>query len=435
VLVDEYQDTNPIQCEIVDLLAAENQNLTVVGDDAQSIYGFRGADPKNMLGFHERWPEARTYKLETNYRSTPEILALANRSIEYNRNQLPKALAATRESGPKPALVSVRDADVQAAFVAQRVSELADEGNRLSSMAVLYRAHSHSLELQVELARRGIPYIVRSGVRFFEQAHIKDVLAHLRILENPLDELSWMRVLKLQPGIGRTTALRIWQILQEASNPLEAATSAFPAASLTPRTRSGFNQLKSLLSELNRSTTRSTSTAIQTILEQGYRDLLPKLYANPETRKDDIEQLARYSDHFEDVRTFLSELNLLAGFSTEEVLRAKKADDHLILSTIHQAKGLEFSAVFVLGLCEGTFPHPWALTESGGDDQEERRLFYVALTRTKDELYLISPLAADRAGGRRVLLRPSRFIDEVNDPDLAEHWNVEEGGEDPQVPF
>jgi DNA helicase-2/ATP-dependent DNA helicase PcrA len=174
---------------------------------------------------------------------------------------------------------------------------------------------------------------------------------------------------------------------------------------------------------------KQTSLAIQTVMEQGYREMLPNLYANPESRQEDIEQLARYSDHFDSIQTFLSELNLLASFSSEEVRRARQAEDHLILSTVHQAKGLEWKVVFVLGLSEGAFPHPWALTESDGDDQEERRLFYVALTRTKDELYLISPLVADRAGSRRVILKPSRFVDEVDGEGFVDRWSVEEGNE------
>jgi DNA helicase-2/ATP-dependent DNA helicase PcrA len=426
VLVDEYQDTNSLQCDIVDLLAAAHKNLSVVGDDAQSIYGFRGANPDNMLGFRERWPSAQVYKLETNYRSTPQILNVANRSIQHNRNQLEKQLSATRPPGTLPGLVSVKDTDMQAAFVAQRVMELAGEGIGLGDMAVLYRAHSHSLQLQVELTRRSIPYVVRSGVRFFEQAHIKDVLAHLRLLENPLDELSWLRVLKLQPGIGRTTALRIWEQTRREPEPLDFIVRRYPSAKLPSRGRSGFKQLQQLLAEMTREEVRSrASLAIGSLLEHGYRKLLPNLYLNPESREEDIEQLAAYSDHYEDLRTFLSELNLLSGFSTEEVLGGTRPEDALVLSTVHQAKGLEWKIVFVLSLNEGFFPHPWALNEADGGE-EERRLFYVALTRTMDELYLVTPLVADRSRQRRVLMKPSRFVTEIDVEDMLERWDVEE---------
>jgi len=426
VLVDEYQDTNSLQCDIVDLLAAEHKNISVVGDDAQSIYGFRGANPDNMLGFQKRWPTAQIYKLETNYRSTPQILSVANRSIRHNRSQLEKQLSATRPTGTLPALVAVKDTDMQASFVAQRVMELAGEGIGLGDMAVLYRAHSHSLQLQVELTRRSIPYVVRSGVRFFEQAHIKDVLAHLRLLENPLDELSWLRVLKLQPGIGRTTALRIWEQTRQEPEPLDFIIRRYPRASLPSRGRAGFKQLQGLLEEMNREDVRSrASLAIGSLLEHGYRKLLPNLYLNPESREEDIEQLAAYSDHYEDLRTFLSELNLLSGFTTEEVLGGTRPEDALVLSTVHQAKGLEWKIVFVLSLNEGFFPHPWSLNEDDGGE-EERRLFYVALTRTMDELYLITPLVADRSRQRRVLMKPSRFVTEIDAEDMLERWNVEE---------
>jgi DNA helicase-2/ATP-dependent DNA helicase PcrA len=426
VLVDEYQDTNSLQCDIIDRLAVVHRNLSVVGDDAQSIYGFRGANPDNMLRFRERWPDARVYKLETNYRSTPQILQVANRSILHNHNQLEKKLSATRPPGPVPALVSVKDAEMQAAFVAQRIMELAGEGIPLGDMAVLYRAHSHSLLLQVELTRRSIPYIVRSGVRFFEQAHIKDVLAYMRLLENPLDELSWLRVLKLQPGIGRTTALKIWEQARQEPEPLDFVIHRYSASQLPSRIATGFQQLQKMLMEISKEEVRRRpSLVIQSLMENGYRELLPNLYLNPESREEDIEQLAAYSDHYDDLRTFLAELNLLSGFTTEEVLAGAKPEDALVLSTVHQAKGLEWKIVLVLNLNEGFFPHPWALNEADGSE-EERRLFYVALTRTMDELYLITPLVADRAGQRRVLLKPSRLVTEIDEDDMLERWNVEE---------
>src|ERR687889_198729 len=211
VLVDEYQDTNRLQAEIVDLLAVRHRNVMVVGDDAQAIFAWRGAEWANIYEFPKRYPEARQYRLEQNYRSTPEIIGLANVSIASNRKQFPKQLRAVRPSlGLQPALVPCRDADQQAAFVASRVLELRDEGVPLSELAVLYRSHYHSLELQLELTRRGIPYRVRSGMRFFEQAHIKDVVSYLRLVANPRDELAWKRVLRLIPNVGAATTNRIW---------------------------------------------------------------------------------------------------------------------------------------------------------------------------------------------------------------------------------
>jgi len=217
VLVDEYQDTNRLQADVVDLVASRHRNLTVVGDDFQSVYSFRGARIENMLEFAERWPDARVLKLETNYRSTPEVLSLANAVIAGNPRQFPKTLVASRPSREKPALVALADGDEQARFVAQRLLELRDEGRRLDECAVLYRSHYQALELQLELTRRNIPYAIRSGVRFFEQAHVKDVLAHLRLVHNPFDELAWRRVLPLLPRVGDATSAKLFATLSSAS--------------------------------------------------------------------------------------------------------------------------------------------------------------------------------------------------------------------------
>ncbi len=220
VLVDEYQDTNRLQGEIVDGMARAKKNVTVVGDDAQAIYSFRGASFENILGFPERYPDAKTFRLTRNYRSTPEILALANASIAHNVRQFPKELQATRPPGPMPAVVPLPDIPEQARFVGQRLLEWHDEGEKLSDLAVLYRAHYQALELQIELTRRGIPYEIRSGVRFFEQRHVKDVLAFLRIAVNPKDELSWKRALKLFPRVGERAAAAVWEAIGSRPDPL-----------------------------------------------------------------------------------------------------------------------------------------------------------------------------------------------------------------------
>src|SRR6185436_7451976 len=233
ILVDEYQDTNKLQADIIDLMASERRNVMVVGDDAQSIYSFRGASFENILTFPLRFPESRIYKLETNYRSTPQILKLANEAISHNRYQFRKELRAVRGDGADPAVVGVDDVFEQASFVAQRILELRDEGEHLDDIAVLYRSHYQSLELQMELSRRLIPYEIRSGVRFFEQAHIKDVLAYLKVVTNTRDELSWKRTLKLYPKIGEKTAAEVWARISTAPNPLEAFLRG-PAAGAYP---------------------------------------------------------------------------------------------------------------------------------------------------------------------------------------------------------
>src|SRR5256714_1101862 len=221
LLVDEYQDTNKLQADIIDAMASVRRNVMVVGDDAQSIYSFRGASFENILTFPLRFPDTKIYKLETNYRSTRQILNLANASIAANRFQFQKELQAVRGDGPDPAVVGVDDVFEQASFVAQRILELRDEGEKLSDIAVLYRSHYQSLELQMELSRRLIPYEIRSGVRFFEQAHLKDVIAYLKIITNPRDELSWKRVLKLYPKVGEKTAAEVWTTISAAPDPLE----------------------------------------------------------------------------------------------------------------------------------------------------------------------------------------------------------------------
>src|SRR4030095_13951562 len=214
ILVDEYQDTNRLQAEIIDLLAVKHRNVMVVGDDAQSIFAWRGAEFTNIYEFPKRYPEAEVYKLETNYRSTPEILGLANVSIAHNRKQFVKMLRSVKRSKDfKPALVPCSDVEQQSAFVAARILELRDEGTRLEDIAVMYRSHYHSMELQLELTRRNIPYRIQSGIRFFEQAHIKDVISYLRIIVNPRDELAWERVLKMIPGVGNATANRVYESL------------------------------------------------------------------------------------------------------------------------------------------------------------------------------------------------------------------------------
>src|SRR6266568_7322400 len=222
ILVDEYQDTNKLQADVVDAMGSVRSNVMVVGDDAQSIYSFRGASFENIITFPLRWPQATIYKLETNYRSTPQILQLANQTIAHNRFQFQKKLHAVRGDGPDPAVVGVVDVFEQASFIAQRILELRDEGEKLAEIAVLYRSHYQSLELQMELTRRLIPYEIRSGVRFFEQAHIKDVIAYLKIVTNPRDELSWKRVLKLYPKIGEKTAAEVWLRIGQDPNPLDA---------------------------------------------------------------------------------------------------------------------------------------------------------------------------------------------------------------------
>jgi DNA helicase-2/ATP-dependent DNA helicase PcrA len=434
VLVDEYQDTNRLQAEIVDLVAVKHRNLMVVGDDAQSIFAWRGANFDNIFRFTDRYPNAQVFRLENNYRSTPEILMLANASVAHNRKQFPKNLQAVRPSrNSTPGLIPARDSEQQAAFVASRVLELRDEGIPLNEIAVLYRSHFHALELQLELTRRGIPYDVRSGVRFFEQAHIKDVTAYLRLIINPRDELAWKRVLKLIPKIGNATAGRVWEKLAYAEEPLALIRSDDFAQSLPKGSMTGWREFAKLLKGLTAPETIDVpAKQIELVLEGGYVEYLQANYENAEAREEDLRQLANFAMRFETTDAFLSELALIntERFSPpgatvgEDVVMGGDEDERLALSSIHQAKGLEWQVVLLIWAADGRFPSGRSLREAEGEE-EERRLFYVALTRAKDELYICYPLIENDRSRQTLLHRPSRFITEVPRA-LLETWNVDE---------
>ena len=460
ILVDEYQDTNSLQAEIIDLLAVKHRNVMVVGDDAQSIFAWRGAEFTNIYEFPTRYPEAAVYKLETNYRSTPEILGLANVSIANNKRQFPKMLTAVKRSRDiKPVLIPCSDVDQQSVFVASRILELRDEGTSLEDIAVIYRSHYHSVELQLELSRRNIPYRVQSGVRFFEQAHIKDVVSYLRIIVNPRDELAWKRVLKMIPGIGTKTANRIYEslVLSEppalaggrdvASDDVSSAEAMLPAnadgtdtlatlrriAPTSVLSKAGFKDfikfLEILVAEENRN---KPGKQIELILPNGYEQYLLENYENAESRAEDIRGLAQYASRYESTEDFLSELALLSTerfkepqpLVGEDVISGGEEDELLTLTSVHQAKGLEWSAVFIIWAAEGKFPSPRSLKEIDAEE-EERRLWYVALTRAKDELYLTYPLLLVDYNRQTILQKPSRFITECP-PALFEIWNLEE---------
>jgi DNA helicase II / ATP-dependent DNA helicase PcrA len=454
ILVDEYQDTNKLQAEIIDLLAVKHRNVMVVGDDAQSIFAWRGAEFANIYEFPKRYPDAQEFKLETNYRSTPEILGLANVSIANNQKQFPKMLTAVKRSRDlKPALVPCSDVEQQSAFIASRILELRDDGTSLEDIAVIYRSHYHSVELQLELSRRNIPYRVQSGVRFFEQAHIKDVVSYLRVIVNPRDELAWKRILKMIPGIGTATANRIFEQIRTQSEPsvvtdglpqadADASTSLISPTNLfkpitdnTARLRSStpFRDFLVLLELLSAQENRNNpSKQIALILEHGYERYLQENHENAETRAEDIRGLSMYAQRYDSTETFLSELALLSTerfkeptpLVGEDVVSAGDEDELLTLTSVHQAKGLEWKAVFIIWAAEGKFPSPRSLREIDSEE-EERRLWYVALTRAKDELYITYPLLMTDYNRQTVLQKPSRFVTECP-PALFEIWSLEE---------
>lgn len=422
ILVDEYQDTNRIQGEIVDFMGFISRNVMVVGDDAQSIYSFRGANFQNILDFPNKYPEAKVFKLETNYRSTPDILSLANHSIAQNSKQFVKVLKSVKKSGIVPVLAPSRDVVQQAEFVAQRILELRDEGIALDNMAILYRAHYHSMELQMEFTRRDIPFEIRSGLRFFEQAHIKDVVAFLRIMINPNDEVSWKRALKLFPKIGNRTAEHIYDYLQTLSDPYDVFISKKIADKFKNIHKESIETWSRLFSDLVKlQDQEAPGDMISAILNNGYVEYLKYNYPNYDARLEDIGQLINFSTKYQSVESFLSELSLMSGVSGEEIIYADREDEKVILSTIHQAKGLEWKIVFIIWCAEGRFPNPKALEEGGLE--EERRLFYVATTRAMDELYLCYPLLTFDKQVGHIILRPSRFISELRSSDYEE-WQI-----------
>ena len=427
ILVDEYQDTNKIQADLIDTLAAEHRNVMVVGDDAQSIYSWRGANFKNILAFPERYPDAQVFKIELNYRSVPEILHVANAAIAANVKQFRKELSATRPSNAvRPAVVGLNDGSEQAQFVAQRVLELRDEGIELNEIAVLYRAHYHAIELQLELSRRGIPYVITSGVRFFEQAHVKDVTSFIRFIANPRDEVAFKRMVKLLPGIGNKSADSLWYAWEKGLNERGEITSwseRLLAMQVGARSKKSWEQLAHTLDEIAPGGQPSPpSEMITSIVEAVYDDYAKANFTNYELRREDLNQLAAFARQFKDVHEFLSQLALISNIDAEPALDQSTDNEAVNLSSVHQAKGLEYHTVFVIWLTDGMFPSTRSL-ETRDAIEEERRLFYVAITRARDELYLTYPHMRLNAGYGDMFQRSSRFLKEIPTR-LIEDWQV-----------
>lgn len=415
ILVDEYQDTNIVQAQIVDLLASTHLNILAVGDDSQSIYAFRGANFANIANFPERYAGCKVFKLETNYRSTPEILQLANMSIENNYRQYQKNLRSVRDAGVRPIVVPLRDVMQQANFVAQRILELIREGVSINEIAVLYRAHYHSMELQMEIVRRGIPFEIHSGIRFFEQAHIKDATSYLRIAANPYDEVAWKRVLGLYGNIGKATSEKLWQYLSARENPLDAALGDEFGRLVTRRQKEGLEVCRRMLGKIRDSLhVASPPAMIEILLKNGYEDYLQEKYTDAVLRIDDLEQLANYAGKFFTLEDFLGELSLLTNMTETSDSKLDEANgEKIVLSSIHQAKGLEWSVVFMIWCSDGMLPLARSLKDQEGEE-EERRLFYVATTRAKDQLYICYPQVIYKKGIGSVNQIPSRFIREVS---------------------
>lgn len=421
ILVDEYQDTNIIQAEIIDRIGSRNQ-IMAVGDDAQSIYSWRGANYENILHFPENHEGTELYRIETNYRSTPEILSFANDVI----NQFDpghgffKELRPVKAPHQQPIMIQAMDGREEASIVILRIQNLLEDGQSLSDITVLYRAHYQAVDLQMELTRKNIPFQITSGVKFFEQAHIKDLVAQIKFAYNSNDSRAFHRFTGLLPKVGEKTAEKIFQTaFDEARKTGEHITEMFltkPVLAKVPKAAKDlWESLSATIQAVVKvAASKPPSEVVAEAVEGWYSDYMKTLYPNYLQRMDDLQSLIGFAQRFTDLQELLSQLILMNSDASQSSIEPD--EDQLKLTTVHQAKGLEFPVVFLLGCSEGLFPLKRAIDR--GDLDEERRLFYVAVTRAMNELYMTSPRLT-RLGGNTNFMNPSRFIQRVN-PDLYE---------------
>jgi DNA helicase-2/ATP-dependent DNA helicase PcrA len=411
VLVDEYQDTNVLQARILRGMCRKHSNITVVGDDAQSIYSFRGANFRNILDFPRQFDGATTVTLEQNYRSTQPILNVTNTLISRAAERFTKSLWTERTGGDTPWLVAARDEQQQTQYVVDRILELHEEGVPLREIAVLFRAGYMSADLEIELTNRKIPFEKWGGLKFLEAAHVKDVLAFLRVLENPRDEVSWYRLLLLLPGIGDATARAAIDSMISAA----WESGSFGRYNPPPRARAAHSGLVALLDDLRHGAPAEDAQVTAEIarVRRLYDDILRERYDKVEPRLADLDQLQTIAGGYPDRATFLSALALEPPQATQDLADGSREDDDaLVLSTAHSAKGKEWDAVFVIWAVDGWFPSARCLN-SEEETEEERRLMYVALTRARNHLSVSYPLNAysSRRGAEYSLDQLCRFID------------------------
>ncbi|WFU02401.1 ATP-dependent helicase [Rhizobium sp. CB3171] len=410
VLVDEYQDTNRLQSSILLALKPDGQGLTVVGDDAQSIYSFRAATVRNILDFPTSFtPAANIVTLDRNYRSTQPILAAANAVIDLASERFTKNLRTERQSAERPRLVTVRDESDQARYVADQVLENRESGAKLRQQAVLFRTSSHSGPLEVELTRRNIPFVKFGGLKFLDSAHVKDMLAALRFAQNPRDRVAGFRLMQLLPGVGPSTAQRVLDHIGEQASPM-AALADFPAP---PRSGEDWTAFVATMQELKAG--KAGWPAEIGLVRQWYEPHLERAHEDAATRQADLIQLEQIASGYGSRERFLTELTLDPPDATSDQAGTPLLDeDYLILSTIHSAKGQEWTKVFVLNAVDGCIPADLAVGSSS-EIEEERRLLYVAMTRAKDSLDLVIPQrffihGQHAQGDRHVFASRTRFI-------------------------
>lgn len=424
ILVDEYQDTNRIQAEFVNLLAAGSRNLMVVGDDFQSIYSWRGADVRNMLDFRRTYPDAREILLEENYRSSPGILDVANCVVDgaSGGDQIRKHLRATRPEEGKPRLARLSNGSHQARFVAEQIRQCMACGVAASEIAVLYRSHFLSMEMQLEFTRERLPFTVLSGTRFFEQRHIKDVCTFPLLLANPRDGLAFTRLLEMLPGVGEKKARAVWQKIGARAD-LHAVEGRKLISEALPKPAAPIwdSLWRRLFDAVEREEDlwQRPDVMIEAFQKAFYSDFAEVVFENPRERLQDIAELVTYAARFTDLAAFLSEMALMTNLEADQDRHAALSDDTVRLTTIHQAKGLEWKVVFLVWLTEGSFPAAKSMEEAQSD-AEERRLFYVAVTRAKDILYLCVPRTRTSRTGEITLCEDSRYVREIPDELLTE---------------
>ncbi|HEX4467974.1 MAG TPA: ATP-dependent helicase [Gemmatimonadaceae bacterium] len=439
ILVDEYQDSNLTQARILRGMCRTHQNITVVGDDAQSIYSFRGANVHNILDFPKQFPGAHLVTLEQNYRSTQPILDVTNTLISRAENRFTKNLWTKRAGGEAPWLVAARDEQQQTKFIVDRVLELHEEGTPLREIAVLFRAAYMSADLEIELSNRRVPFEKWGGLKFLEAAHVKDVLAFLRVIENPRDDVSWYRILMLMPGIGDVTARGAIASMTERGWDADAFYNWLPPQRASEAHERLVALLRALRARAGRGEPESLGTGVGAEIEaiRGlYDDILRERYDRPEARLADLEQLRVIAGGYPNRAAFLSAIALEPPQSTQDLaLGGDAEDDALVLSTAHSAKGKEWDAVFLIWAVDGFFP----LARAASDDdqlEEERRLMYVAMTRARNYLVVSYPLNVynTRRGADYSMDQLSRFLDRGVRAKMQKYILGEDASPAPEAP-
>lgn len=419
IMVDEYQDTNTLQADVIKLLASEHSNIMAVGDDAQSIYSFRGANYRNILDFPKLFEGTEIIKLEQNYRSTQNILKLTNTIISKAKEKYAKTLFSNIESPIVPALICAKDTQMEADFICQRILELLDEDVNLSDICVLARNARMSYALEIELSKRAIPYQKFGGPKFMETAHIKDIVSHLRVIINPDDIISLNRILLLLKGVGATTVNNIVPIIKGNLNPNIKLLPANKTTSLVPLLKT----LENLRSQISM---RKPSDIVEDVIEY-YRPILKDKYDDYNKREKDLDHFQYLSEQYSNLEDFISDMALEPPDASVEGMYKRNSDDEaLTISTIHSAKGLEWDSVFIIGAVDGRFPSAYSFN-SAEEMDEELRLMYVATTRAKNNLYITYPVDMYDYSMNMVLSKPSRFLNGIPD-DILEVWDITEEG-------